>query len=187
MVTQTPASPPVDDDIDHGGDDRDGGEPIRWVTIATFTEPTTAHIARLRLESEDIPAIVADENMGTALWHYALATGGIKLQVPADQAAAAATALQTTSPLPDSADDEEECCPACRSTNLGQPSGLRRGIALFFLALLAATFHPLIGVIALCVGICFLLTIRRRRCNACGAWYRPSPRGFDVIAKDGSP
>jgi hypothetical protein len=90
--------------------------------------------------------------------------------------------------LPDCADDsEEERCPACQSTNLGHPSGLRRGIALFFLALLAAGFHPLIGIIALCVGVCFILTIRRRRCRECGEWYRPSPRGFDVIAKDGSP
>jgi hypothetical protein len=33
------------------------------VTIATFAAPWEAHILRGRLESEDIPAFVVDENM----------------------------------------------------------------------------------------------------------------------------
>jgi hypothetical protein len=184
VVAQAPAPPPIDNDVDEHDDGGDGGEgnPVRWVTIATFSEPTSAHIARLRVESQDIPCIIADENMGTALWHYSIATGGIKLQVPQDRAAEAATALQTSSPLSDVEEDEERCA-RCQSTNIGQPRQLRRSVGLFLLVLLAASFHPLIGLITLFTGICFFMTTRRRRCEACGEWYRPTPRGFDVLPK----
>lgn len=52
------------------------------VTVATFTEPWEAHLFRLRLEAEDVPAVVAHEHHVWANWPYAMALGGVKVQVP---------------------------------------------------------------------------------------------------------
>lgn len=52
------------------------------VTVATFTEPWEAHIFRLRLEAEGMFAVVAHEHHVWANWPYAMALGGVKVQVP---------------------------------------------------------------------------------------------------------
>lgn len=51
-------------------------------TIATFSFPYEAQIARARLDSEGIPAFVADEHSINANWLYSNAFGGVRLQVP---------------------------------------------------------------------------------------------------------
>ena len=76
-----PPEIPYDDDGGWDGDD-DENDPTRWVTVATFWQPTHAHIARLKLESEDIDCMIIDENLVATDWLYASAVGGIKLQVP---------------------------------------------------------------------------------------------------------
>ena len=53
----------------------------KWVTIATFNFAHEAHLARTRLESQGIPAHVADEHIVSLNWLYAPAVGGIKLNV----------------------------------------------------------------------------------------------------------
>lgn len=97
-ISPSDGSPPVDDG---GFDDFDGGEPdddfngdgrpIRWVTIATFFNPTQAHLARLRLESEGIDCVILDEFMAAHV--FAVAVGGIKVQVPAERVEEARAAL----------------------------------------------------------------------------------------------
>ena len=52
------------------------------ITIARFSLAIEAHIARAKLESEGIPAFVADEHTITANWLYSNAMGGVRLQVP---------------------------------------------------------------------------------------------------------
>ena len=55
--------------------------PDKLVTVATFSAPMSAHIARNQLEAAGILAFLADEaTVGTA-WHLGTAVGGIKLQV----------------------------------------------------------------------------------------------------------
>ena len=49
------------------------------ITIATFGDPTSAHVARLKLESAGIRCFVVDENMGVL--YGAVTTGGVKLQI----------------------------------------------------------------------------------------------------------
>ena len=44
-------------------DDGDGGEPVRWIVVATFWSPAQMHLARLRLESENIDCQIANENI----------------------------------------------------------------------------------------------------------------------------
>jgi len=51
-------------------------------TIATYSFPYEAQIARARLDSEGIPAFVADEQTINMQWLYSNALGGVRLQVP---------------------------------------------------------------------------------------------------------
>lgn len=53
----------------------------RFITIATFNDLTAAHIFKGRLEASGILCFLADENIVAAHPFYALAVGGIKLQV----------------------------------------------------------------------------------------------------------
>lgn len=52
------------------------------ITIARFSLAIEAHVSRAKLESEGIPAFVADEHTITANWLYSNAMGGVRLQVP---------------------------------------------------------------------------------------------------------
>jgi hypothetical protein len=51
-------------------------------TIAAYTFPYEAQIARAKLDSEGIPAFVADEQTINMQWLYSNALGGVRLQVP---------------------------------------------------------------------------------------------------------
>lgn len=53
----------------------------RLVTIATFNEPTQAHILKGRLEAEGILCFLGDEHIVGAHPLYAVAVGGVKLKV----------------------------------------------------------------------------------------------------------
>jgi tetratricopeptide (TPR) repeat protein len=64
------------------------------VTIATFSHPLQAHIARSRLEVEGIWAFVADESTVTANWFFSNYLGGIRLQVRSEDAQKASEILE---------------------------------------------------------------------------------------------
>ncbi|MDP6438554.1 MAG: hypothetical protein QGH74_02870 [Candidatus Brocadiia bacterium] len=51
-------------------------EEDRLVTIAAFSLPHEAHLARLRLEAEGIPCFVVDENIVAINWLYSNAARG---------------------------------------------------------------------------------------------------------------
>jgi hypothetical protein len=51
-------------------------------TIARYSFPYEAQIARAKLDSEGIPAYIADEHTINMQWFYSDALGGVKLQVP---------------------------------------------------------------------------------------------------------
>jgi hypothetical protein len=53
----------------------------RLVTVATFNQPTEAHILKGRLEAEGIPCFLGDEHIIAAQPLYSVAVGGVKLQV----------------------------------------------------------------------------------------------------------
>jgi hypothetical protein len=72
---------------------------VSWVTVKEFPDSMSAAIPRSRLEAEGIRTFVAGERMAApAMYH--VATGGAKLQVPADQAAAARIILAQNWSLP---------------------------------------------------------------------------------------
>lgn len=65
------------------------------ITIATFDTMPDAHIALGRLHAEGIAARLADEHLVQTDWLYAIAVGGIKLQVAESDADRARTILAT--------------------------------------------------------------------------------------------
>jgi hypothetical protein len=94
-----------DNDNNDGDGDDDNNEPSRWVTVARFSRSSDAHIARIKLEAEDIDCVIIDEHLGSTLGY--IAVGGIKLQVPEAQSRVAQSLLgNTRRPHP-------TFCPAC--------------------------------------------------------------------------
>jgi hypothetical protein len=87
----------------------------RWITVAEYADASRADAPRLRLEAEGIPTFLDGERMARNVI-YQFATGGVKLQVPADQVGDARILLaQTWTPLAeaDDLDDAwEELAPA---------------------------------------------------------------------------
>jgi ribosomal protein L37AE/L43A len=101
----------------------------RFVTIATYVFPWEAQLAKARLESEGIDAVVADEN--AAGIYGANAIGGIKLRAREEDADRAADLLRTLRPLPEiylvtEEDSRRARCPACRSEDVAAEGWFRR-------------------------------------------------------------
>src|SRR5262245_40335820 len=86
-----------------GPDPRPGsseGPPISWVTVRRFPDSLAATGARIRLDAEGIPTFVEGERMGAPAM-YRVATGGVKLQVPAEFVADARVILSQDWSWPD--------------------------------------------------------------------------------------
>jgi hypothetical protein len=101
----------------------------RFVTVATYTFPWEAQLAKARLESEGIVSVVADEI--TAGLYGANAIGGIRLRVREEEADRAVELLSTLRPLPDiylvtEEDARQVRCPSCRSEDVFVEGWFRR-------------------------------------------------------------
>jgi hypothetical protein len=92
------APPPASDTIA-------ANDPVSWVTVRIFPDSLSAAIPRSRLEAEGIRTFVEGERMGSPAM-YRVATGGVKLQVPASQAAEARIILSQSWSLPSKEDAE---------------------------------------------------------------------------------
>lgn len=95
----------------------------RLVTVASFTSPWEAQLARARLEAEGIESMVADEHLVRLHWVISNAVGGVKIKVRPEDAAQAAAALAMDAPLPEIylVTEEEAAlrrCPGCNSENI---------------------------------------------------------------------
>ncbi|CCQ89877.1 conserved hypothetical protein [Nitrospina gracilis 3/211] len=114
------------------------------ITIARYSMPYEAHLAKARLEAEGIPVFIADEHLLSINWLYTPAVGGIKVKVPEDWVDAAKDIL-TTDHQDEIAEIDTEpplTCPHCGGHNatmvLGDPLMLiltfvLLGAPLFFL------------------------------------------------------
>ncbi len=107
------------------------------VTVASYSFPYEAHIARAQLESEGIPAFVADEHTINMQWLYSDALGGVKVQVPEALAGRARILLsQDNSDCVVALQGEEKLrCPACGSEQVEFWVKGRRPAFLVFIAL----------------------------------------------------
>jgi predicted RNA-binding Zn-ribbon protein involved in translation (DUF1610 family) len=137
-------------------------------TVASFTEPWEAHLFRLRLEAEGIPATVAHEHHVWAMWPYGLALGGVKVQVPQSESANARAVEQRCRAGAYQAELETEqgpfdvaSCPQCGSARVTS----RRPIL------------PIILLIAACLyaEVIFPLRASAHRCTDCGWKWRDRP------------
>lgn len=102
-------------------------ELVAWETVAAFSSSWEAALARARLETEGIPAIVADDHLGSLMsWNL---VGGFKVRVAPEEKEEAERLLAAQRPAPEIflvTDDElaERRCPGCNSDNLRE--GWRR-------------------------------------------------------------
>ncbi len=71
------------------------------VTVSTAFNPADAQLTRARLEAAGFHAVVSHELSALSLDGYALAAGGILVQVPADEAAEAKEFLAAPPPPAD--------------------------------------------------------------------------------------
>jgi hypothetical protein len=166
--------PPFEDSYGHDGDDGgDGdGEPIRWVTVASFWSIEQAHLARLKVEADDIPCMLENEHLVSMNWLWANAVGGVRLRVPSEDATRARELLRLP-PLIELRDDASADgplvrCPRCGSTDVRHERFARW--AVFGAVLLLGFPLPLLR--------------RRRRCGACGSAWRRDVVGFPVVRPD---
>jgi hypothetical protein len=134
---------------------------MKWIAVASFSQPVEAHLARTKLESEGIPCVVGDENLVRVDWLLSNAVGGVKLMVPAGELERAREALRPRPRLVVVSNDPPEgemICPRCHSDDVYY-SRFNRRIAGFFILLLG-----------------FLIPWRDRRwaCTQCGyEWKEP--------------
>jgi len=122
------------------------GERHSLVTVATYSHPNQVNGPRIRLEAEGIPTFLDGERIaGNTL--YQVATGGVRLQVPADHASASRILIaQTWSPPPEIAgvaDDEWED-PEIELGHASGPGSRRR--AVMKAAILVILFGPVVIV-----------------------------------------
>lgn len=89
----------------------------KLITVAAYSFPYEADLAKGRLEAEAIPAFVADEHTVHIDWLYSNAIGGIKLQVPESDAIRAKEILSadvSQDLMTDAAeDDPDSVCSKC--------------------------------------------------------------------------
>lgn len=131
-------------------------------TVATFTFPWEAQLAKAALESEGIEATIADENLIRLYWAISNAIGGVKVQVRADDLERARELLANREPLSELylvKDDDEASrrCPECRSENVEFERWSRRGFIGSWILL----------------GVPVPIPSRRWICRNCGHAWRP--------------
>ena len=73
---------------------------MRLVTVLTAFNPADAHLARARLEAAGFHPVVANELSALSMDGYAMAAGGILVQVPEEDADDARALLNPPDPAP---------------------------------------------------------------------------------------
>ena len=96
-----------------------------FITVATFSQPHDAYLAKAKLESEGITCFVADEYFVTVNWLFSNAIGGVKLQVPKWESELARDVLRPRPQLivvakegDGSIPEDERVCPRCGSLDV---------------------------------------------------------------------
>ena len=69
---------------------------MRLVTVFTALNPADAHLANSRLQAAGFNSVVMDECAALAIEGYAITVGGIRVQVPDDEAADARLLLYSS-------------------------------------------------------------------------------------------
>jgi hypothetical protein len=124
-------------------------------TIAAFRDPWEAHMFRLRLEAEDVPAVVAYEFHIGNNWLWSTALGGVRVQVPNDFAEAAfdvkslcRTGKYRDDLIEEFGDIDDPHCPHCGSQNYWKRRPI--SVMIFFAVLLPLGGFPAWGWVCFC-------------------------------------
>jgi hypothetical protein len=118
------------------GRNEPGTEADRLVTIAAFSEPIEAHLARSRLECEGVACSLADEHIVGVYWLSTSAVGGVKLQVRERDREHGLRVLEEASSRPASSaewvtgDLDAPRCPNCGSLKVDRERFQRRLVFL---------------------------------------------------------
>ena len=124
------------------------------VTIASFSGPIEANLARNRLAAGGITGILAGEEVVTMVWAFTNTVGGIRLQVEERDTEAAVAALERNAEEPWGSDvkfeptgeaDDEEPPPTPREAS-AERAYRAAFVAILFLPLQLYTFWLLIQV-----------------------------------------
>jgi hypothetical protein len=126
------------------------------VTIATYAKPEEAHLARLRLCREDIPAFVIGEAVVQLNWAWTILVGGVRLQVAEDDAENARRVLRAE-PVVMEGPNSSVLCPHCAGEDVEVYFKARR-----------------LGVLSLFLHFPFFFFTRwhRWKCAKCGRTWR---------------
>jgi Putative prokaryotic signal transducing protein len=109
-----------------------------WITVASFSRPVEAHLARTQLEADGITCVVSDEYLVRVDWLLSNAVGGVKLMVPVGEAERARDILRPRPHLvvvAGAGSEEEMICPRCHCDDVYYTRFDRRAQALFILLL----------------------------------------------------
>lgn len=128
------------------------------VTVASYSFPHEAHLAKARLEAEGIPVFVADEHTVNMQWLYSNAIGGVKVQVPLRFAEEAKDILTRdySDLVEEEFGEEKVACPKCGSTDVEPFTRGKRPAFVVFLLLGFPLFFYRHGI----------------RCKSCGNFSR---------------
>lgn len=130
---------------------------MHLITIASFTEPLSAHIARGRLSAEDVFSCINHEQHVWANWMMSNALGGVKLQVLYSDKERAQNVLnemwageyeETLLPYFLTLNDDE--CPSCGSRELNHQVSLSSTLFLFFILFFIGFAYPPTRDIVIC-------------------------------------
>ena len=147
---------------------------MAFVNLASFRDPIDAELAKVKLESADIRAEIADQNLVAVYWLYSRAIGGVKVRVDEADLERAREVLRDdrsddllTVPKARGDQEDDERCPHCGSRQT-RGSHLQRNVAAF----------------ALATGLPIFAWRRRLVCIRCGrSWRRRSTFASDVPAE----
>ena len=78
------------------------------VTVSRAFNPADAHVVRSRLDAAGFHAVVTNELSSLSLDGYAMAAGGILVQVPESEAAEAKQFLEQAQPIDESSSGTQE-------------------------------------------------------------------------------
>ncbi|UCH66237.1 MAG: DUF2007 domain-containing protein [Ignavibacterium sp.] len=125
-------------------------------TAATFEYAHFAHLAKTKLESEDIECFIFDEHTSSMNWFYTNAIGGIKLKVRGEDYERASIILKEHVDDNNNFDESDEgiklSCPSCHSDNIKDEKFSKRFAYISILLL----------------GFPLLFKKRKYECKSCG-------------------
>jgi len=145
----------------------------KLITVASYSFPLEAHVAKASLDAAGIPAFIADEQTINMNWLYSNALGGVRLKVLAQDAEKAQEILsQDFSHLLEEqfGDEIETKCSKCGSKNMTPYTKGKKTAFLVFLLLGFPLFFCQHGM----------------RCNDCGNFDKhdkaPRPMSYNDAA-----